>query len=195
VRIVFVASEGVPFSKTGGLADVVGALPHALAASGHEVSVILPRYRMTKSRPVLPGFKSVTMPLTSGFRHASVQDGGEAGGVRTYLVDCPEFFDRDHLYMEDGRDYPDNALRFAGFSLACLEFMRRGTNAPDVIHCHDWQSALVPVYLRGLYHSDRFFRKSSVVFTIHNLGYQGLFPPSTLGEWSTTETSTFLRGA
>lgn len=184
MRINVVASEGVPFSKTGGLADVVGALPQALAASGHEVSVILPRYRMTKPRPVLPAFKTVTMPLTAGFRYASIQDGGVAAGVRTYLVDCPEFFDRDHLYMENGKDYPDNAQRFAAFSLASLEFMRREANAPDIIHCHDWQSALVPVYLRSLYQADGFFRKSSVVFTIHNLGYQGLFPPGALGEVS-----------
>ncbi len=184
MRIVFVASEGVPFSKTGGLADVVGALPQALAASGHEVSVILPRYRMTKPHPALPAFKTITMPLTAGFRYASIQDGGVADGVRTYLVDCPEFFDRDHLYMENGKDYPNNAQRFAGFSLASLEFMRRAANAPDIIHCHDWQSALVPIYLRSLYQADGFFRKSSVVFTIHNLAYQGLFPPATLAEVS-----------
>lgn len=184
MRIVYVASEGVPFSKTGGLADVVGALPQALASSGHEVSVILPRYRMTKPRPVLAECKSLTMPLASGFRYASIQDGGEAGGVRTYLVDCPEFFDRDQLYTEGGKDYPDNAVRFAAFSLASLEFMKRAANAPDIIHCHDWQSALVPVYLRSLYRGDGFFQKSSVVFTIHNLGYQGLFPPSVLSDVS-----------
>jgi starch synthase len=184
VRIVIVASEGVPFSKTGGLADVVGALPQALAANGHEVAVILPRYRMTKPRPFLPGLKSLTLPLASGFKFASVQDGGEAGGVRTYLVDCPEFFDRDHLYMENGKDYPDNAQRFAAFSLASLELMKRLPAPPDIIHCHDWQSALVPVYLQALYRNDGFFRKTSVVFTIHNLGYQGMFPPSVLAEIS-----------
>ena len=184
MRIVIVASEGVPFSKTGGLADVVGALPQALAANGHEVSVILPRYRMTKPRPVLPGFKSLTMPLAAGFKFASIQDGGEAAGVRTYLVDCPEFFDRDQLYMENGKDYPDNAQRFAAFSMASLELMKRLPNPPDIIHCHDWQSALVPIYLQGLYRDDGFFRKTSVVFTIHNLGYQGMFPPSVLSEIS-----------
>jgi starch synthase len=184
VRIVIAASEGVPFSKTGGLADVVGALPQALAANGHEVSVILPRYRMTKPRPVLPGFKSLTMPLAAGFKFASIQDGGEAGGVRTYLVDCPEFFDRDQLYMENGKDYPDNAQRFAAFSMASLELMKRLPNPPDIIHCHDWQSALVPIYLQALYRNDGFFKKTSVVFTIHNLGYQGMFPPSVLAEIS-----------
>ncbi len=178
MRIAFVASEGVPFSKTGGLADVVGALPKALGAAGHKVSVILPRYRMTKPRPLLPGFKSITMPLASGFKYASIQDGGESGGVRHYLVECPEYFDRDQLYMENGQDYPDNAQRFAALSLAGLELMKRWEEPPEVIHCHDWQSALVPIYLHALYQNDPFFQRTGVVFTIHNLGYQGLFPSS-----------------
>jgi len=182
---VFVAPECVPFSKTGGLADVVGALPKALAASGHDVVVLLPRYRMTKPGPVLPSIKSLTIPLTfgsvaSGLRFAAVQDGGDAGGVRHYLIDCPEFFDRAGLYGEKGQDYPDNAERFAAFSLAALELMKRSATPPDVIHCHDWQSALVPVYLHTLYQHDPFFARSSVLLTIHNLGYQGVFPPAVL---------------
>jgi starch synthase len=180
MRITFAASEGVPFSKTGGLADVVGALPKALAASGHEVQVLLPRYRMTKPGRTLPESKSLTLPLASGFRFAAIQDGGEADGVHTYLVDCPEFFDREGLYQTSGQDYPDNALRFAAFSLACLEFLKRSATPPDIIHCHDWQTALVPIYLRNLYAGDGFFEKTSVLFTIHNLGYQGHFPPHIL---------------
>ena len=180
MKITFVASEGVPFSKTGGLADVVGALPKALVAGGHEVDVLLPRYRMTKPGKVMPQFQSITLPLSSGFRFASIQDAGVAAGVHTYLVDCPEFFDREGLYQLKGEDYPDNATRFAGFSLACLEFIKRSATAPDVIHCHDWQSALVPIYLRNLYHGDSFFQNTPVLFTIHNIGYQGLFPPHIL---------------
>jgi starch synthase len=184
MKITFVASEGVPFSKTGGLADVVGALPKALVASGQEVNVLLPRYRMTKPGRTIPLFKSVTIPLSSGFLFASIQDGGEAAGVHTYLVDCPELFDRDGLYQDKGEDYPDNARRFAAFSLACLEFIKRSANPPDVIHCHDWQSALLPVYLRNLYPGDAFFERSSVLLTVHNLGYQGLFPPHILPQIS-----------
>jgi starch synthase len=180
VRITFAASEGVPFSKTGGLADVVGALPKALAADGHEVQVLLPRYRMTKPGKPVPGARSVTLPLAAGFKFASLQDGGEANGVRTFLVDLPEFFDRDGLYQDKGQDWPDNHLRYAAFSLACLEFLKRGENPPDVLHCHDWQSALVPIYLRNLYQGDGFFEKTAVMFTIHNLGYQGHFPPHIL---------------
>jgi len=135
---------------------------------------------MTKPGRSLPQLKSVTLPLGSGFRFASIQDGGEAEGVRTYLVDYPDFFDRDGLYQENGQDYPDNAVRFAAFSLACLEFLKRSGTPPDIIHCHDWQTALVPIYLRNLYGGDGYFEKTSVVFTIHNLGYQGHFPPHIL---------------
>jgi starch synthase len=184
VKIAFVASEGVPFSKTGGLADVVGALPKALAAIGHEVEVLLPRYRMTKPGPVLPHGHSVTVPLASGLRFVSIQNGGDASGVRHCLVDSPEFFDRPGLYQENGQDYPDNPVRFAAFCLAALEFMKRSASPPDVIHCHDWQSALAPIYLRTLYRSDPFFGSSSVVFTIHNIGYQGLFGPEVLPKLS-----------
>ena len=184
MKIVFCASEGVPFSKTGGLADVVGALPQALAANGHEVQVILPRYRMTKPGKTHPQGKTLTLPLSSGFKFATVQDGGESGGVRTYLVDIPELFDRDGLYQLKGVDYPDNHLRFAAFSLASIEFLKRLGTPPDVLHCHDWQSALVPIYLRNLYQGDSFFEKTGIVFTIHNIGYQGHFPPSVLSEIS-----------
>ncbi len=184
MRVVFVASECVPYSKTGGLADVVGALPKALAVIGYEVDVIVPRYRMTKPGRPLPEATSLTMPLASGFRFASIQGIDEAQNPRHYLVDCPELFDRDGLYREKGIDYPDNHLRFAAFSLAALEVLKRFPVAPDVIHCHDWQSALVPVYLREQYGGDLFFRHTAVLLTIHNLAYQGLFPPQILPQVS-----------
>ncbi|PYV16799.1 MAG: glycogen synthase GlgA [Acidobacteria bacterium] len=184
MRIVIVASEGVPFSKTGGLADVVGSLPKALAEAGQPVEVILPRYRMTKPGNVLPPLASLTIPLASGFRFAAIQDGGESKGVHTLLVDLPEFFGRDGLYQDKGTDYPDNAARFAAFSLAALEAIKRTGGPPDVLHCHDWQSALVPIYLRNLYSSDPFFAGTSVLLTVHNLGYQGLFPPHILPQIS-----------
>jgi len=184
VRIVFVASEGVPHSKTGGLADVVGALPRALAELGHDLEVLLPRYRMTKPGRPLPQLQSLTIPLSSGFKFASIQDGGNLHGVQSYLVDCPEFFDREGLYQDKGEDYADNVQRFAAFSLAALEFMKRSATPPDIIHCHDWQGALVPIYLQNLYPQDRFLSQAGVVFTIHNLGYQGLFPPHILPQIS-----------
>jgi len=184
VRVVFVASEGVPFSKTGGLADVVGALPKALAKLGHKLEVVLPRYRMTKPGKPEPKMQSLTLPLGAGFKYASVQNAGVAGKVQTFLIECPSIFDRAGLYQEDGEDYPDNAIRFAAFSLAALELIKRSATPPDIIHCHDWQTALVPIYLRNLYQDDDFFRNTSVVFTIHNVGYQGLFPAHILPQIS-----------
>ena len=154
-RIVFVASEGVPFSKTGGLADVVGALPKALAANRHPVTVILPRYQMTEAARV--SLRNLTLPLQGGLKYADIQEAGKTNGVRHLLVDCPEYFDRSGLYQMEGVDYPDNAERFAAFCLASIEAMKRQPRAPDVIHCHDWQTALVPIYLRTLYAGDRFF--------------------------------------
>jgi starch synthase len=184
VKIAFVASEGVPFSKTGGLADVVGALPKALAALGHQVEVILPRYRTTPQGATVPGAQSLTLPLGVGNRYAAVQDAGCAHQVRTWLIDCPEYFDRDGLYQQKGVDFPDNALRFAAFSLAALEALKRRPAPPDIIHCHDWETALLPVYLRNTYSHDPYFAATSVVFTLHNLGYQGLFPPAILPQIS-----------
>lgn len=179
MRITFAASECVPFSKTGGLADVVGALPKALSALGHEVCVFLPRYRQTKlaqSEVVVP---SITVPFDDRYRFCSVLDGGTQSGVRFYFIEYPAFFDREALYGTSAGDYPDNAERFALYSRAVLE-ASKVLAVPDVFHCHDWQSALVPILLRSLYSGDPALRHVSTVFTIHNMGYQGVFPPDTL---------------
>jgi starch synthase len=185
VRIAFVASECVPFSKTGGLADVVGALPEALAALGHEVEVVLPRYRMTQPGPIEPNAQNITLPLSSGYKYAALQTGAEIKGVRHHLVDCPELFEREGLYQtKEGADYADNAVRFAAFSFAALEGLKRVSSPPDVIHCHDWQASLVPVYLKKLYSRDPFFGRVSTILTVHNLGYQGLFPAEVLHQIS-----------
>ncbi len=180
MKVAFVASEGVPFSKTGGLGDVVGALPKALAALGHELEVILPRYRSTPAGTAVPYARSLTLPLGIGYKFAAVQDAGRTHGVQTFLIDCPEYFDRDGLYQQQGADYADNAHRFAAFSMAALEFLKRESAPPDIVHCHDWQTALVPIYLQTLYVGDKFFANTSTVFTIHNIGYQGIFPPHIL---------------
>jgi len=179
MNIAFAASECVPFSKTGGLADVVGALPRALAAAGHSVSVYLPRYRQTKlsdARTVVP---SITIPFDDRYRFCSVVTGGGHSGVNFYFVEYPEFFDRDALYGTSAGDYPDNAERFALFSRAVLEASKI-LGVPDAFHCHDWQSALIPILLRTQYAEDPAFHDVGTVFTIHNMGYQGLFAPDTL---------------
>jgi starch synthase len=179
VHIAFVASECVPFSKTGGLADVVGALPGALAALGHQVSVYVPRYRQTKLPDAQKAVRSITIPFDDQYRFCSVLAGGNTNGVRYYFVDYPPFFDRDGLYGTSAGDYPDNAERFALFCRAILEASKI-LGVPQIFHCHDWQSALVPILLRTQYAEDPAFREVGTVFTIHNIGYQGLFPPDIL---------------
>jgi starch synthase len=179
MRIAFAASECVPFSKTGGLADVVGALPPALAALGHEVSVFLPKYKQTKLADAKVLIPSLSVPFDDRYRFCSVLDGGEKNGAHFYFIDYPPFFDRDALYGTSIGDYSDNAERFALYARAVLESTKI-LGVPDVFHCHDWQSALAPVLLRSLYADDPAFRRVGVVFTIHNIGYQGVFPPEIL---------------
>jgi starch synthase len=177
MKILFVASEGLPFSKTGGLADVVEALPRSLVSLGHRVAVLLPKYRNTKAGPVAA--QGLTVPLGDTLRFPTIVKGGTLRGVRYFFVEDPEYFDRDQLYGVAGKDYPDNAERFSEFSRAAIEFSKR-VWTPDVIHCHDWQSALVPVLLRTQYKNDAALQEIPVVFTIHNMGYQGTFPRETM---------------
>lgn len=177
MKILFVASEGLPYSKTGGLADVVEGLPRALREMGHQVAVLLPRYRGNKMVSTL--VSSVTVTLGDRLRFPAIGEGASSNGTRYFLVDDPEFFDRPNLYGNKNVDYPDNAERFTEFSRAAIEFAKR-VWLPDVIHCHDWQSALVPVLLRTQYAKDPVVRSLPVVLTVHNLGYQGIFPPTAM---------------
>ncbi len=177
MKILFVASEGLPYSKTGGLADVIEGLPRALRESGHEVVVLLPRYRGNKAASVL--ISSVTIPLGDQLRFPAIVEGKPVEGVRYCFVDDPGYFDRPQLYGDRNGDYPDNAERFAEFSRAAIEFVKR-VWLPDVIHCHDWQTALVPVLLRTQHANDPAVRSLPSVLTIHNLAYQGVFPRTAL---------------
>lgn len=176
MRILMVASEATPFSKTGGLADVIGALPAALKQLGHEVAVITPAYRSNHyPGPVREVYRNLHIAIERGFNvdiHQVIER-----DVPFYFVDCPPLFDRAGLYGEGGSDYPDNHIRFAVFSMAALAAARHLFH-PQVIHCHDWQSGLVPVYIRQFFQGDPHILGTKVLFTIHNLGYQGLFPGS-----------------
>jgi starch synthase len=181
MHIVFAASECIPFAKTGGLADVVGALPLELVKLGDEVTVYLPLYARVRAQ--IPGelkyaLRSITIPFQSYNRFAAIVDGGKRGGVQYYFVDCPEMYDRAELYGSGGRDYPDNAERFALYCRAVLEAAKQ-LGVPDVFHVHDWQAALIPVYLRTTYDSDPALEHAAAVLTIHNAAYQGAFPPVT----------------
>lgn len=162
----------MPFSKTGGLADVIEGLPRALVSLGHEAAVVLPRYRGTEATAVV--IPSVTIPLGTRLRFPSVADGTQVGGVRYFFVDDPEYFDRDGLYGGRSGDYPDNAERYSEFCRTAIEIAKHVWPA-DVLHCHDWQTALVPVLLRISYAADPVAKNFPVVFTIHNIGYHGQF--------------------
>jgi starch synthase len=176
LRILQIASEVKPYSKTGGLADMVAALAHALGRLGHEVTIVTPRYRGT----------GIGLPSTSraidvagarwpiGFVAEPLGDGG-----RLVFVDCPPLFDRAGIYLEGGADYPDNPVRFALLARAAVEWAASEPHAPDVVHGHDWQAGLVGVYLRDHFDSrPSDFRRIPFVFTIHNIAYQGLFDKS-----------------
>ncbi len=175
-----VASEAAPFVKTGGLADVMGGLPPALAALGEQVAVVLPKYRSVEL--FQPERIYHELPLRVGNRtFACAIDRVVLKGVSYLFVNCPALFDRDGIYNSKGVDFPDNHIRFAGLCRAALETVRR-VFRPDIIHGHDWQAGLVPVYLHGTASSDPTFMGIKTLFTIHNLGYQGRFGPHELAD-------------
>src|SRR6185295_4364803 len=181
-----VTSEAVPYAKTGGLADVAGALPIELTRLGHDVRLVLPRYSPAgeDSYAGFTQWRSVTVPVSSGNVVANIEHGrlhGRSGGVSlpVYAIRHDPFFARNGLYGEKGSDYPDNLERFAFFSRATMELASALAETgwvPDILHAHDWQTALCPVYRRSLYAGRKGFEGLRTVFTIHNLGYQGMFP-------------------
>ncbi len=176
-----VTSESTPFAKTGGLADVVGALAPALAARGEDVSVLMPRYRGMSVQGLPIVYKDLRVSLGSKQYVATVFSRSE-GQVPYFLVDCPSLFDRDGLYSDpSGKDYPDNHIRYAVLARAALAMVRH-VSRPTVIHCHDWQAAMVPLLKRTVFGGDPTFMALPVILTIHNLGYQGLFPKTALAE-------------
>jgi starch synthase len=181
MRILLAASEVAPFAKTGGLADVAGALPKALAKLGHDVRVVLPKYRTVDAakhrlRQVL---SPLPVPVAGRTENAAIWQGA-IGPAPVFFVQHDGYFDRDALYQTKDGDYADNAERFAFFSRAVLELTRALASVPDVYHCNDWQTALIPTYLRTTLQATREFQSPGVLFTIHNLGYQGLFGPEAL---------------
>ena len=174
-----VASEAVPFAKTGGLADVSAALAGALSQMGHQVTLVMPRYRGVpkEARDV-----EQTCRLTLGDRPFDVglieRDLGAR--MRVVFVRCDELYDRDGLYGVHGSDHPDNAVRFGLLARAALEYVVQTGRHFDVVHAHDWQAGLVPLYLRSCYSDDPVLQTIPVLFTIHNIAYQGTFAPSVL---------------
>jgi starch synthase len=165
MKIALCSSEVVPFAKTGGLADVAGALPLALEKLNQEVIIVMPKYECVKKSGL------AIKQLKPGFSSANI---GES--IKVYFVENDKYYNRPGLYGEKTGDYPDNLLRFSYYCEKTLELFKEINFSPDVIHCNDWQSSLIPVHLKTLLKGDTFYKKTKTLFTIHNLAYQGLFP-------------------
>jgi starch synthase len=179
-KVMMVASEAAPFAKTGGLADVLGALPAALVRQGHSVSVVMPKYRGVHPAGVEKVLDDMPVWINH-FRHRTDIWRLYREGVTFYFVEAPWFYDRDGIYSTGGKDFGDNPLRFAVLSLAAIGIGRR-IEHPEILHSHDWQAALVPIYGRSWFHNDPRMERIRHVFTIHNLGYQGRFSKQVLYE-------------
>lgn len=177
MRVLMVASEAAPFAKTGGLADVAGALPRALARLGCDVTLVIPAYRevFTKGLRIEPTGLSFEVPIGTRRPAARILRGELPGStVPVILVANDECFDRPTLYGGP-EDYPDNAERFIFFARAALEYAGRQDRPFDILHCHDWQAGLVPAYQKLLYGAWPMLSAARSVITIHNMAYQGLF--------------------
>jgi len=183
LRVLFMASEVEPFAKTGGLADVAGALPAALAALGHDVRILMPRYRGVDAfagevRTVVP---RLTVTLGDRAVEGALFEGRTPSDVPVYFLGQDHYYDREGLYGTADGDYWDNCERFIFFCRGGLEALLslgepdRAPWRPHVVHCHDWQTGLVPVYLRTLYRDHPSLGRIATLFTIHNLAYQGVF--------------------
>jgi starch synthase len=179
-RILMITSEAAPFAKTGGLADVLGALPPALAKLGEEVAVVMPRYGSVW----LEGAARISdaLALSLGPDRFTVGiDEVRREGVRYLFIDCPPLYARAGIYSEDGVAYVDNHIRFALLNQAALE-IGRSIFRPNIFHAHDWPGGLLAPYLRENHGSDPDFVGTKTVITIHNLGYQGNFPAATISD-------------
>jgi starch synthase len=181
MNVWFLPSEAAPFAKTGGLADVAGSLPAALRKEGVKVSVGLPFYREVEEQrlPLRKAFSGLKVPF--GQRNMSCDVLVTTWkGVPTYFFRREDLFNRPNLYATPEGDYYDNLERFAYFSRAALCFAREAGEKIDIVHAHDWHTGLVPAYLKTVYRGDAFFSNTKSVFTIHNIGYQGVFPTDKL---------------
>jgi starch synthase len=172
LRVLVVGAEAVPYLKTGGTADIVGALPHALSRMGHDVRLALPRYKsIDPERWQLRAVRrDLPVPISEGTQTIDILETTQRDGVRVAFVEAPHYFQREKLYS-----YNDDGERFILFCRATLEYMRAVGWAPDVIHCHDWHAAIIPNWMQTIYRGDPFFATTATVFTIHNLAYHGIF--------------------
>jgi starch synthase len=177
MKVLIASSEVVPFAKKSGLADVIGSLPIALQKRGHDVRIITPKYKVTDEEQfqLHSVVETMGVPISNRIEHCSILEGKLGDSVPAYFIKNDMYFQRDQLYGDSQGDYPDNAERFIYFSRSVMEACKHLNFFPDIIHCNDWQTGLVPVYLRQFYRDDPLFAQTASVYTVHNLGYQGLF--------------------
>lgn len=182
IKILLVAGEAVPFAKVGGLADVVGALGKELHENGLDVRVVIPKYTIVydfieKNHIKVSKSQEFSISMERGEINGKVEE-VSYNGVRFYLIDNPDYFKRDGIYTDNSSkyDFPDSLERFTFFCKAVLEASKLMDFKPHIVHANDWQVGLIPVYLKTIYKLDSFFKNTKVVFTIHNLSYQGIFP-------------------
>ncbi len=159
MKVAFFSSEVFPYSKTGGLADVSAALPKALQARGIDIKIFTPLYKGIRAKRVNSQYSTLKIN----------------GKIEVIFIDRPEYFQRDNLYTDNKKDYPDNIERFSFFCKKSLEILKDIDFSPCILHCNDWQTAFVSVYRKTLYKKDEFFKRSKVVLTVHNLAFQGYF--------------------
>lgn len=187
MKVLFAAAEAHPFVKTGGLADVIGALPKALKAAGVDVRVILPKYRgiPDKFTAQMEHLTEVYVPIGWRKQYCGIER-IIYEGIPVYFIDNEYYFGRDGIY-----GYMDDGERFAFYNRAVLECLPAIDFQPDVLHCHDWHAAVIPMLLQGHYRHNPFYSEMRSVFTIHNLLYQGVFPYEVLGELLGLDSSYF----
>lgn len=176
MKILIASPEAAPYVKTGGLADVAGALCREFRRMNEEAKVVLPLYEKIKEsgKPLRDTGIMINVPVGDRLVGGRIF----SDELTNFFIDCDEFFDRPELYGTPDGDYSDNASRFTFFSRGILEACKALGFKPDIIHCNDWQTGMVPLYLKTIYKTDKFFRNTATLLTIHNLGYQGLFPAS-----------------
>jgi starch synthase len=177
LNILFASPEAHPFAKTGGLGDVSSALPLALKRQGHDVRVIIPKYRSVEQakRSIKPMGLTVSVPIGPNLKCGELHEGRLNRTVPIYFVGQKNYFDRDGFYGDAEGEFPDNAERFIFFARSVLEACKALDFQPDIIHCNDWQTGLIPCYLKTIFANDPFFENTRSVYSIHNLGYQGNF--------------------
>lgn len=190
VAVVHLAAELAPFARTGGLGEAVASIARFQAASGVPTSVVMPLYATIRERGVPMVAVGDTFEVAVGvrratarlFQYAPADALSESPQARIYFIESAEYFDRPGIYGEGGSDYPDNARRYGFFCLAALAALPRIATTPLILHAHDWQAALAPIYLRTRHSRDPFYQQVSTVLTVHNAGYQGQFEHRTMVE-------------